>query len=89
MGDYTIPLDDYKRYGRQMILEGFGLEGWCVLLLRRTKFDLILAQIKIRKAKVLVVGAGGLGCPALQYLAATGVGKYYPRRLPKIDKIQA
>jgi adenylyltransferase/sulfurtransferase len=77
MSDYTMPLGDYKRYGRQMILEGFGLEGWCVLPLRKTQFDRIPAQIKIRKAKVLVVGAGGLGCPALQYLAATGIGEYH------------
>jgi adenylyltransferase/sulfurtransferase len=47
------------RFERQYILTGFGIES----------------QQKLQKAKVLCIGAGGLGCPVLLYLAAAGVGK--------------
>jgi adenylyltransferase/sulfurtransferase len=47
-----------RRYNRHLILEGFGAE----------------AQSKLLQAKVLLVGAGGLGSPVALYLAAAGVG---------------
>jgi adenylyltransferase/sulfurtransferase len=50
--------NSYERYQRQIILNEFGEAG----------------QQKLLQSKVLIIGAGGLGCPALQYLAAAGVG---------------
>jgi molybdopterin-synthase adenylyltransferase len=49
---------ELERYGRQLSLKGFGEDG----------------QNKLKKASVFIAGAGGLGSPALIYLAAAGIG---------------
>jgi len=61
--------NELERYDRQIMIDGVGEEG----------------QEKLKKAKVFIAGAGGLGSPVSIYLAAAGVGKI---RIVDCDKVE-
>ena len=54
----TLSSDEIDRYARHLVLREIGGPG----------------QLKLKAARVLVIGAGGLGAPLIQYLAAAGIG---------------
>jgi adenylyltransferase/sulfurtransferase len=61
---------EIRRYGKQIMLPEIGPEG----------------QEKLKASSVLVVGAGGLGCPVLQYLTAAGLGKIGIIEFDRVDE---
>ncbi|MBC7486949.1 MAG: molybdopterin-synthase adenylyltransferase MoeB [Cytophagaceae bacterium] len=66
---HSLSKEELSRYSRHISLQEVGLAG----------------QEKIKAASVLVIGAGGLGCPALQYLTAAGVGRIGIIDFDKVD----
>uniref|UniRef100_A0A7G3AT46 Adenylyltransferase and sulfurtransferase MOCS3 homolog n=1 Tax=Lutzomyia longipalpis TaxID=7200 RepID=A0A7G3AT46_LUTLO len=61
--------NEIARYSRQVLVPGIGVEG----------------QVKLRSSSALIIGAGGLGCPAALYLAAAGIGMIAAVDYDKVD----
>ncbi len=65
-----LTTDEVRRYSRHLIIPDVGMSG----------------QKRLKNAKVLVIGAGGLGSPALLYLAAAGVGTIGIAEFDEVDE---
>jgi molybdopterin/thiamine biosynthesis adenylyltransferase/rhodanese-related sulfurtransferase len=65
-----LTIDEVRRYSRHLIIPDVGMAG----------------QKRLKNAKVLVIGAGGLGSPALMYLAAAGVGTLGIAEFDEVDE---
>lgn len=65
-----LTVDEVRRYSRHLIIPDVGMIG----------------QKRLKNAKVLVIGAGGLGSPALLYLAAAGVGTIGIAEFDEVDE---
>ncbi len=65
-----LTVDEVRRYSRHLIIPDIGMTG----------------QKRLKNAKVLVIGAGGLGSPALLYLAAAGVGTIGIAEFDEVDE---
>jgi molybdopterin/thiamine biosynthesis adenylyltransferase/rhodanese-related sulfurtransferase len=65
-----LTIDEVRRYSRHLIIPDVGMSG----------------QKRLKNAKVLVIGAGGLGSPALLYLAAAGVGTIGIAEFDEVDE---
>lgn len=65
-----LSIDEVRRYSRHLIIPDVGMVG----------------QKRMKNAKVLVIGAGGLGSPALLYLAAAGVGTLGIAEFDEVDE---
>lgn len=70
MSGNILTPQEIRRYNKQIMLPEIGIEG----------------QEKLRNSRVAVIGAGGLGCPILQYLTAAGVGKITIIEFDKVDE---
>jgi len=55
---WPLTSSEYRRHARQLVMPEIGIAG----------------QVRLKQSSVLIIGAGGLGCPAAAYLAGSGVG---------------